>query len=89
MSALPTVEMNIDGVTRRVLVDTGCTDVLVCRACCGQYQPTQTTSLRAANGSAMPCVGETALTVTYQGRRVTLPALVVPARPLGFDVVWG
>ncbi|XP_043225017.1 uncharacterized protein LOC122383025 [Amphibalanus amphitrite] len=81
--------MNIDGVTRRVLVDTGCTDVLVCRACCGQYQATQTTSLRVANGSAMPCVGETALTVTYQGRRVTLPALVVPARPLGFDVVWG
>ena len=89
MSALPAVEMDVDGVTRRVLVDTGCTDVLVCRASCGRYQPSRTTSLRTANGSAMPCVGETILTVAYQGRRVTLPALVVPTKPLGFDVVWG
>ena len=81
----------MDRVSRTVLLDTGCTDVIVSEACCPRgLDASRRPTVRLADvASTMRCVGTARIEVVYQERRVVVDALVVPVRPLGVDVLWG
>ena len=72
----------------RALVDTGCTDTLVYAGACHRWTPDRV-DMMTVNGGTLRCTGKAQVTVSHQGRQVTLAALVVPNRPLGMDMVLG
>ena len=82
------VDIIVNGRRARGLVDTGCTDVLVYEACCSEWTPVKV-DMTTASGGTLRCVGMASIDLECQGQRVKLAALVVPARPLGVDVLLG
>ncbi|KHJ42875.1 hypothetical protein D918_06957 [Trichuris suis] len=87
--ALPSTRLRIDGVSRNVLVDTGCTTCVAHVSGCKRWTR-RPVALLAVNGKELECqgMGEVGLE-RPDGGRATVEAIVVDAKPLGFDFILG
>ncbi|KFD49597.1 hypothetical protein M513_09540 [Trichuris suis] len=87
--ALPSIRLRIDGVSRNVLVDTGCTTCVAHVSGCKRWTR-RPVALLAVNGKELECqgMGEVGLE-RPDGGRATVEAIVVDAKPLGFDFILG
>ena len=86
---LPTVTVQIDGVRRTALVDTGYTQTLVRKPCCQTWEKKQV-PLLVIGGSSSMCCGESVVQIGISnGPSVTVQALVVDGDLLGFDLLLG
>ena len=88
-SALPTVKLLVDGVKCDALVDTGCTKCIVYAPMCSQWRKASV-SITTISGDRFECVGTGQVKIKLlSGPSVSVSALVMRNRPLGFDFVMG
>uniref|UniRef100_A0A5S6QTL2 Peptidase A2 domain-containing protein n=1 Tax=Trichuris muris TaxID=70415 RepID=A0A5S6QTL2_TRIMR len=81
--------MKVDGVQRRVLVDTGCTKCVAYISCCKAWQ-FRHVSLIAVNGQRLRSLGIGAVCLQpVEGGRITVEVIVTDTKPLGFDFILG
>uniref|UniRef100_A0A5S6Q5M4 Integrase catalytic domain-containing protein n=1 Tax=Trichuris muris TaxID=70415 RepID=A0A5S6Q5M4_TRIMR len=81
--------MKVDGVERRVLVDTGCIKCVAYISCCKAWQ-FQHVSLIAVNGQRLRSLGIGAVYLQpVEGGRITVEVIVTDTKPLGFDFILG
>uniref|UniRef100_A0A5S6QFN5 Peptidase A2 domain-containing protein n=2 Tax=Trichuris muris TaxID=70415 RepID=A0A5S6QFN5_TRIMR len=89
IKALPSVWIQVDGVDRRALVDSGCTSCVVHAPCCRRWSK-QPTSLYTISGDKLRCAGVgTATLELREGHAVEVDVIVSEQKPLGFDLVLG
>lgn len=89
MRALPVTQMFVDGVRRRVLVDSGCTKTVAHMSACSSWTR-RTTCVTTVNGAEMRCIGVgTVRLQLHSGAEAFIEALVVRDRPLDFDMILG
>uniref|UniRef100_A0A5S6Q1P2 Integrase catalytic domain-containing protein n=1 Tax=Trichuris muris TaxID=70415 RepID=A0A5S6Q1P2_TRIMR len=87
--ALPSVRLRIDGTPRNVLVDTGCSKCVAHVESCKRWTR-RPVSLLAVDGKELRCQGTGIVSLEQNGgRRATVEAIIVNAKPLGFDFVLG
>ena len=87
--ALPAVNVQIDGVRRTALVDTGCTQTLARKPCCETWKKKQA-PLLVVGGSSSMCCGESVVQIGIgDGPSVAVRALVVDGDLLGYDLLLG
>ena len=76
--------MRINGCKRSVLVDTGCTQTLVHKACCNAWE--KKVPLLTVGGGSLVCCGESVVHISVgDGPPVAVQALVVD---VGAARVW-
>uniref|UniRef100_A0A5S6Q3K8 Integrase catalytic domain-containing protein n=1 Tax=Trichuris muris TaxID=70415 RepID=A0A5S6Q3K8_TRIMR len=81
--------MKVNGVHRRVLVDTGCTRCIAYAQCCKRWRKQQIT-VTTVSGEQLRCLGVSSVTVQPpRGRQITVEAIVTQRRPLDFDFILG
>ncbi|CDW61080.1 hypothetical protein TTRE_0000950401 [Trichuris trichiura] len=87
--ALPIVWMRVDGVSRRTLVDSGCTRCVIYAPCCRRWKK-QPVSVKSISGGELQCVGiGHARLETADASEVVVDVLVCDQKPLGFDLILG
>ncbi|KRY93010.1 hypothetical protein T4D_12099 [Trichinella pseudospiralis] len=87
--ALPAVRMNVSGIRRRVLVDTGCS-VCVAHASCSRSWRKQNVAITTMCGRAMGCEGTGVVQLKPRGKGpVEVEVIVVRSKPLGYDLILG
>ena len=86
---MPVAEISVDGFTRVVLVDSGCSRCIVYAPCCVSWKR-QNVSVVTVNGQKQRCagVGRVCLQVR-SGNPVEVEAFVVEFKPLGFECILG
>ena len=86
---LPVVTVCIDGTPCRALVDTGCTQSLVCKSCCWEWMR-KATCMFIVGGGALTCCGIKVVHVSISVKPAfTIEVLVVGGDLLGFDWLLG
>uniref|UniRef100_A0A5S6QA32 Integrase catalytic domain-containing protein n=1 Tax=Trichuris muris TaxID=70415 RepID=A0A5S6QA32_TRIMR len=87
--ALPTIQMEVDGVGRSVLVDTGCSNCVAHVSCCASWRKSSA-SIIAVDGSEIQCQGlGTVQLQSAEGDRDKVDVVVTARKPLGFDLILG
>ncbi|XP_043204508.1 uncharacterized protein LOC122371842 [Amphibalanus amphitrite] len=87
--ALPTRTVNISGRHGLALIDSGCSKSIVCESFCRKWTARQT-NVKTVSGEAYRCDGVGPIELSLgEERSVTIDALVVKEKPLGFDLVLG
>ena len=88
-TALPSVDLCINGVRHAALVDSGCSQCVCEVSCCDQWQRWNI-NLQTINGQMMPCLGtgRVRLGVPDFGE-VTVDVIVVGKNPLGYRFILG
>ena len=87
--ALPAVSVQIDGIRRTALVDTGCTQTLVRKPCCRTWKKKQV-PLMVVGGNSSMCCGESVVQIGISnGPSVAVRALVVDEALFGYDLLLG
>uniref|UniRef100_A0A5S6QEW3 RNase H domain-containing protein n=1 Tax=Trichuris muris TaxID=70415 RepID=A0A5S6QEW3_TRIMR len=81
--------MEVDGVPRRVLIDTGCTRCIAHASCCRKWRK-QRIDVTTVSGEQLRCVcvGSVKLQAP-EGRRVTVEVIISEKKPLDFDFIIG
>uniref|UniRef100_A0A5S6QMU4 Integrase catalytic domain-containing protein n=1 Tax=Trichuris muris TaxID=70415 RepID=A0A5S6QMU4_TRIMR len=81
--------MEVDGVRRTVLVDTGSSKCIICSSCCSNWTKIPV-NITAVNGSELRCEGQGAVDLRPNGGgRATVEVIVTDSKPLGFDFILG
>ncbi|KFD62362.1 hypothetical protein M514_25485 [Trichuris suis] len=89
IGALPTVQVEVDGVERNVLVDTGCSKCVAHVSCCASWRKSPA-SIIAVDGSEIRCQGlGTVQLQSAEGGRAKVDVVVTVRKPLGFDFILG
>ncbi|KFD56057.1 hypothetical protein M514_03181, partial [Trichuris suis] len=87
--ALPMVWMRVNGVRRRLLVDTGCARCIADAHCCEGWRKQRVTVL-TVSGEQFPCIGAGEVTLRPPGGGcVTVDVIASDRRPLDFDFILG
>ena len=87
--ALPAVSVQIDGIRRTALMDTGCTQTLVRKPCCQTWKKKQV-PLMVVGGNSSMCCGESVVQIGIgNGPSVAVRALVVDEALFGYDLLLG
>ncbi|KFD48847.1 hypothetical protein M513_10210 [Trichuris suis] len=81
--------MRVDGIERRVLVDTGCTRCIAHESCCRRWRK-QLVGMIALNGGALQGqgIGSVRLQAT-DGLQAKTDVIISQTKPLGFDFIVG
>ncbi|KFD49034.1 hypothetical protein M513_10082 [Trichuris suis] len=89
INALPSIRLRIDGAPRNVLVDTGYSKCVAHVESCKRWTR-RPVSLVADDGKELECqgMGVVGLERTGGGRAI-VEAIIVDAKPLGFDFILG
>uniref|UniRef100_A0A5S6Q0Q8 Retropepsins domain-containing protein n=1 Tax=Trichuris muris TaxID=70415 RepID=A0A5S6Q0Q8_TRIMR len=91
IEALPTVQMEVDGRQRNVLVDTGCSKCVAYVACCKNWKKRRV-SMITVDGKELRCEGKGIVHLQPPGcgsGQVSVEVIVVSTKPLGFDLILG
>uniref|UniRef100_A0A5S6QG55 Peptidase A2 domain-containing protein n=1 Tax=Trichuris muris TaxID=70415 RepID=A0A5S6QG55_TRIMR len=81
--------MEVEGVPRRVLIDTGCTQCIAHASCCRKWRK-QRTDVTTVNGEQLRCVGVGSVKLQApEGRLVTVEIIISEKKPLDFDCIIG
>ncbi|CDW58181.1 hypothetical protein TTRE_0000648601 [Trichuris trichiura] len=89
IGALPTVQVEVDGGERNVLVDFGCSKCVAQVSCCASWRKSPA-SIVAVDGSEIRCQGlGTVQLQSVEGGRARVDVVVTARKPLGFDVILG
>ncbi|KFD58278.1 hypothetical protein M513_01041 [Trichuris suis] len=87
--ALPTVRMEVDGVQRNVLVDTGSSKCVAHVSCCMNWRKS-CASIIAVDGNEIRCQGEGVVHLqSADGGQAKVDVIVTAKKPLGFDFILG
>ena len=87
--AVPAVQLRVNDVERRVMVDTGCSQCLVHVSCCGSWTRSSA-AIVTMDGSRHQCMGVTTVCIHAECEPPKfVQALVVNFRPLNFDFILG
>lgn len=87
--ALPVVQLRVNDVKRRVMVDSGCSRCLVHISCCGSWTPCNS-AIMTMDGARHQCMGVSNVCLQEGSAPPKfVQALVVNFRPLNFDFVLG
>ncbi|KRX11860.1 hypothetical protein T07_3627, partial [Trichinella nelsoni] len=87
--ALPAVRMNVGGIRRRVLVDTGCSVCVAHASCCRSWRKEDVT-ITTMCGQAMGCEGTGVVQLRPRGKGpIEVEVIVVRSKPLGYDLILG
>ncbi|KRX79665.1 hypothetical protein T06_11433 [Trichinella sp. T6] len=87
--ALPAVRMNVGGIRRRVLVDTGCSVCVAHASCCRSWRK-EDVAITTMFGQAMGCEGTGVVQLRPHGKGpVEVEVIVVRSKPLGYDLILG
>ena len=88
-SALPSVQLTIDGAKRNVLVDSGCTCSIIYAPLCNSWTR-KPVSIVTVGGSRRTCLGVGRICIcTRDGVNIYVDALVVDFMPLGYSCILG
>ena len=87
--AVPVLQLRVNDVKRRVVVDSGCSRCLVHVSCCGSWTRNNA-AIVTMDGSRHQCMGVSTVCVEAEsGPLKFVQALVVNFRPLNFDFILG
>ncbi|KFD52624.1 hypothetical protein M513_06471 [Trichuris suis] len=87
--ALPVIRINVDGVQRRALIDTGCTRCIAYAPCCTRWRK-QRVNITTVSGEQLSCIGIGFVSLELPRRpRVMVEAIIAPKRPLDLDFIIG
>lgn len=87
--ALPCAVVSVDGVCRRVLVDTGCSVSVVHVACCKSWMK-GAVDMVTVSGEKWRCEGTSIVHLQLSGGAATdIRVCVTTAKPLGFMAILG
>ncbi|KRY07334.1 Pol polyprotein, partial [Trichinella patagoniensis] len=87
--ALPAVRMNVGGIRRRVLVDTGCSVCVAHASCCRSWRE-EDVAITTMCGRAMRCEGSGVVQLRPHGKGpIEVEVIVVRSKPLGYDLILG
>ncbi|KFD49052.1 hypothetical protein M513_10100 [Trichuris suis] len=83
------MEVQVDGVVRCALVDSGCSRCIVYAPFCRQWER-HPVSLKTISGEELPCIGSGHVSLVVPGARaMAVDVIVSDRRPLGLDFVLG
>lgn len=87
--ALPTINLDINGVRRDVLIDSGCTCCIIYNKCATKITKKEV-NVVTVNGQQQQCEGVSRTQIIApNGNAVYVEALVVDFKPLGFSFLMG
>ncbi|KRZ59047.1 hypothetical protein T02_3184 [Trichinella nativa] len=87
--ALPAVRMNVGGIRRRVLVDTGCTVCVAHASYCRSWRK-EDVAITTMCGRAMGCEGTGVVQLRPHGKGpIEVEVIVVRSKPVGYDLILG
>ena len=86
---LPSVEVSLNGVKRKALVDSGCSQCICEVSCCSQWQR-RNVDLRTIDGQIMRCMGTGKVQLRVnRTSEVSIDVIVVDRNPLGYKFILG
>ena len=86
---LPSVEVSLNGVKRKALVDSGCSQCICEVSCCSQWQR-RNVDLRTIDGQIMRCMGTGKVELRVNGAsEVSIDVIVVDRHPIGYKFILG
>lgn len=83
------MRVRVNGREGFALVDTRCTQTLVCKACCDTWDKKRIPVLTVGRGMLASCGVSVLRTCVGDGHTITVRALVVSGDLLGYDLLLG